>query len=92
MIKDDDETPADGPDASGNLIPPVLGLIGIGLLTWATWALGLIDNPSGDGFSHCAAILDDHARLACYDNLSIPRQPAKGAVAPFHARAQEKTQ
>jgi hypothetical protein len=71
--------------ASGNLIPPILGLIGVGLLAWGGWALGLIDNPSGDGFAHCAAIQDDHARLACYDKLSAPRQPAKGAVAPFRA-------
>ena len=90
MIEDDDEAAADGSDASGNLIPPILGLVGIGLLAWGGWALGLIDNPSGDQFSRCAAITDDHARLACYDKLSIPRQPAKGAVAPFHARSQEE--
>ena len=90
MIEDDDEAPADGSDASGNLIPPILGLVGIGLLAWGAWTLGLIDNPSGDRFSHCAAITDDHARLACYDKLSISRQPAKGAVAPFSTRAQEE--
>ena len=88
MIRHDDvqEDEAE-PPASSNLIPPILGLIGVGLLAWGGWELGLIDNPSGDEFSHCTAIRDDHARLACYDKLSIPRQPAKGAVAPFHARS-----
>jgi hypothetical protein len=92
VIEDDDEAPANGSDASGNLIPPLLGLLGIGLLTWGGWVLGLIDNPSGDQFSHCAAITEEHARLACYDKLSIPRQPAKGAGAPVHARSQEEPQ
>ena len=78
--------------ASANLIPPILGLIGVGLLAWGGWALGLIDNPSGDEFSHCAAIRDDRARLACYDKLSAPRQPAKGAVAPFHTRSHQESQ
>jgi hypothetical protein len=92
VIEEEDEVSADGADVSGNLIPPILGLVGIGLLTWGAWVLGLIDNPSGDRFSHCAAITDDHARLACYDKLSIPHQPAKGAVAPFRTHAQEEPQ
>jgi len=93
MIRHDkaDEEGSEIP-ASGNLIPPILGLIGVGLLAWGGWALGLIDNPSGDGFSHCAAIQDDHARLACYDKLSAPRQPAKGAVAPFRAASPWESQ
>jgi len=90
--EEDGEVPANGSEASGNLIPPILGLAGIGLLVWGGWVLGLLDNPSGDQFSHCAAITDDHERLACYDKLSVPRQPAKGAVVRFHTRSQEEPQ
>jgi hypothetical protein len=90
MIEDDDEAPANGSDASSNLIPPILGLAGIGLLAWGGWVLGLLDNPSGDQFSHCGAIADDRARLACYDKLSVSHQPAKGAVARFHTRSHEE--
>src|SRR5262245_41951443 len=72
--------PADGERAiAGNLFAPILGVIGIGVLAGLVWALGLTD-PSRDEASHCATIANDHARLACYDNLSGPRQPAKGAL------------
>ena len=92
VVEDDEEEAANGPEASGNLLPPILGLIGIGLLAWGGWVLGLIDNPSGHQFSQCAAIPDDQARLACYDKLPDSHQPAKGAFAPFHARSQEEPQ
>jgi hypothetical protein len=73
---------ADDPSPTANLLPPVLGLIGIALAC-AVWALGLIGNLSGDGFSHCAGMADDAARLACYDQLDTPHPPARGALAPL---------
>jgi hypothetical protein len=65
---------------SRNLFPPILGLVGIGLLAFMVWAFGLSNNPVGAEFLQCSAIGDDHARLVCYDNLNLPRQPAKGAL------------
>jgi hypothetical protein len=46
------------------------------------WAFGPSGSYQEDAFSHCAAIADDSARLACYDQLATPRPPAKGALAP----------
>src|SRR4051812_42879613 len=66
-----------------NLFPPILGLAGIGLLAFMVWAIGPSNSPLGTEFLLCSAINDDHARLACYDNLNPPRQPAKGALGPF---------
>jgi hypothetical protein len=66
----------------GNLLPPILGLIGIGVLACATWAFGPTGERLGDELSHCAAIADDLVRLACYDHLALPQPPAKGAFAP----------
>jgi len=83
--------PEDRP-VSDNLLPPILGLIGIGLLACGAWFVGHTDSPSGDALSHCAAITDDHARLACYDKLSLPQQPAKSTLAPLHNRPQERSQ
>ena len=77
---------------SGNLIPPILGLIGVGLLAWGGWVLGLTDNPSGREFSHCASIQDNNARLACYDEINIPHHPAKGAFAPSQLGTHENSQ
>ena len=68
---------------SSNLLAPILGLAGIGLLACAVWALGLNNQPRDD-YLRCPSIADDHARLACYDNLNSPRQPAKGALVPLH--------
>lgn len=65
---------------SRNLFPPILGLVGIGLLALTVWTFGLSNNPLGAEFLQCSAIDDDHARLVCYDNLNSPRQPAKGAL------------
>ena len=73
---------ADDPPPSANLLPPVLGLLGIGVLACAVWAFGLNGNYSEDGFSHCVAVADDSARLACYDQLAAPHPPARGALAP----------
>jgi hypothetical protein len=81
------ENEAEDRAASGNLLPPILGLIGIGVLACATWALGPTGGGRlGDELSHCAATADDLARLACYDHLAFPERPAKGAFAPSLTR------
>jgi hypothetical protein len=73
---------AEDPPLFANLLPPVLGLIGIGVLACAVWAWGLNDNYSGEALLNCSAITNGPARLACYDQLAMPHQPAKGALAP----------
>ena len=39
--------------------------------------------PRSEYLQHCARIADGLGRLACYDNLATPQQPAKGAIAPI---------
>jgi hypothetical protein len=73
---------ADDPPLSANLLPPVLGLIGIGALACAVWAFGFNDNYSGVELVPCAVIANDPSRLACYDQIATPHSPAKGALAP----------
>ena len=81
---------ADDPPLSANLLPPVLGLIGIGALACAVWAFGFNDNyPAGDQLP-CAAISSDPVRLACYDQLDTPHPPAKGALAPVRIHPPEE--
>ena len=77
---------------SRNLFPPILGLAGIGLLAFMVWALGLSNNPSGAELLQCSAINDDHARLVCYDSLSAPHQPAKGALGILPQNLHERRQ
>jgi hypothetical protein len=92
--RDDSEqlSGADEQPVSGNLIPPILGLLGIGLIALGVWAFGLPDNPSGNALSQCAAITDDRGRLGCYDQIAAPHQPAKGAIAPLLTRSKEDSQ
>jgi hypothetical protein len=95
MLPADDSKQANGTEdqtVSGNLIPPILGLLGIGLLACGVWIVGLSDNPSSNAFSQCSAIADDRTRLGCYDQLATPHQPAKGAIAPLHSRSKEDSQ
>ena len=73
-----------------NLLPPVLGLIGIGVLACAVWAWSLDDNYPGAELENCAVITDGPARLACYDHLAMPHQPAKGALAPVRTHPPEE--
>jgi hypothetical protein len=73
---------AGAPPLSANLLPPILGLIGIGALACAAWALGFNDNHSGAERVACAGIANDPSRLACYDQIVAPHSPAKGALAP----------
>ena len=73
---------AEEPPVFANLLPPMLGLMGIGVLACAVWALGLAGNHSGEEFLQCSVIADDPARLACYDQLAVPHEPAKGGLAP----------
>lgn len=94
VIPRDDPEKLNGDDrpVSGNLIPPMLGLLGIGLIALGVWAFGLSDNQPGSALSQCAAITDDRGRLGCYDQLTAPHQPAKGAIAPLHTRSPERPQ
>jgi len=69
--------------ASRNVLPVMLGLVGIGAVVCAVWALGLqTDRWTSEKLGSCVLIPDDHARLACYDDIAMFHQPAKGAFAP----------
>ena len=68
--------------ARGNVLPVVLGLVGIGVVAGAMWALGPADGGPGERLAPCILITDDHARLACYDQIATLHPPAKGAFAP----------
>jgi hypothetical protein len=72
--------PANDSPLSANLLPPVLGLLAIGLVAWAVGVLD--DNQPEDAPMPCAAIVSDPARLDCYDRRALPHPPAKGALAP----------
>jgi hypothetical protein len=67
----------------GNVLPVALGLIGIGMVVCAMWALGPADSARpGERLAPCILIAADHARLACYDQIATLHPPAKGAFAP----------
>jgi hypothetical protein len=78
----DPDNRSDSPPVFANLLPPILGLVGIGVLACAVWASGLTGISTGEDLLRCSAVTDDLARLACYDRLTVPRDPAKGALAP----------
>ncbi len=82
---------AEDPPVSAYLLPPLLGLFGIGVLACAVWASGFNDNYSGEALSRCLAIADGPARLACYDRLAAPHEPAKGALAPRRIHPSEES-
>jgi hypothetical protein len=76
------DEPRDLP-ARGNVLPVVIGLIGIGAVVCAMWALGPTDGGRpGERLAPCVLIADDHARLACYDQIATLHPPARGAFAP----------
>jgi hypothetical protein len=75
---------------SVNLIPPLLGLIGIAALVYIMSAFGLPLGLGGDDPSHCADIPDGQARLVCYDQTARPHSPAKGAFAPVGTHEHER--
>jgi hypothetical protein len=57
-------------------------LIGIGGIAFYTWSVGESTMQSLANRMHrCATVVDDTARLSCYDSLGS-RQPARGAKAP----------
>jgi hypothetical protein len=69
--------------ARDNVLPVVLGLLGIGVVVCAMWALGpAYDSGHGERLAPCILIANDHARLACYDQIATLHPPAKGAFAP----------
>lgn len=66
----------------GNVLPPVLGLIGIAAVVCVMWALDPDERGSGERFTHCVPIANEQARLACYDQIAALHQPARGAFVP----------
>jgi hypothetical protein len=48
---------------------------------WTVWMVFGTDTEHA-GFEHCLHLTQDRARLACYDAIAAPRQPARGAIAP----------
>jgi hypothetical protein len=94
VTSQDVHDPADkteDPPVSAHLLPPLLGLFGIGVLACVVWALGFNDNHSGEELSRCLAITDGPARLACYDQLTAPHEPARGALAPLRTHPSEES-
>jgi hypothetical protein len=85
---DDRNETEDSP--SVNLIPPLLGLLGIGALVYIMSAFGLPPGLGNDDLSHCADIADARARLVCYDQVALPHSPAKGAFAPVGTYEHER--
>jgi hypothetical protein len=72
-----------------NIFPAILVLIGIAAVVSVTWALEPAGSRSREELTHCASIANDHARLACYDQVAAPRPPAKGAFAPAQVEPRE---
>jgi hypothetical protein len=69
--------------ARGNVLPVALGLVGIGVVVCVMWAWGPADGSGpGERLAPCILIADNHARLACYDQVATLHPPAKGAFAP----------
>jgi hypothetical protein len=76
--------------ARGNVLPVVLGLIGIGVVVCAMRALGpAYDRGPGERLAPCILIAEEHARLACYDQIATLHPPAKGAFAPTENHREE---
>jgi|tagenome__1003787_1003787.scaffolds.fasta_scaffold20912540_2 hypothetical protein len=75
---------------SANRFPLILVLVGFSLLVLVGWSLGL--SGELDDLTRCGAITHDEARLACYDKLAVPQQPAKGALGFLQTERPEKAQ
>jgi hypothetical protein len=78
------------PSPSMNLVPPLVGLLVIGVIVYLVSAIGPNDGQAGADISSCATIADTRARLSCFDKLTAPPTPAKGALAPFGSQARER--
>jgi hypothetical protein len=76
----------------GNVIPPVLGLIGIAAVVCVMWALDPAERGSGERFTPCVSIANEQVRLACYDQIAALHQPAKGAFAPAQIQPRKGSQ
>lgn len=85
-----DDDISDEPSPSMNLVPPLLGLIVIGLIVYLASVMEPADRLAGSDFSSCATLADRRERLTCYDQLTTPPSPAKGALAPFGSQALER--
>jgi hypothetical protein len=44
-----------------------------------------------DDLQRCRGIAEDQARLACYDEATAPKQPAKGGMAPAITQINPRT-
>jgi hypothetical protein len=78
------------PSPSMNLVPPLLGLLVIGVIVYLVSVFAPGDRQAGGDPSSCTAIADPRARLACFDQFTTPPTPAKGALAPFGSQARER--
>jgi hypothetical protein len=73
-----------------NIVPAILVLIGIAAVVSVTWALEPAGGGSRGELTQCASIANDHARLACYDQVAAAsRPPARGAFAPAQIEPRE---
>ncbi len=93
-LRDEGDAPgsnAEDSQLSGNLLPPVLGLVGIGVLACAVWAFGLNGNYPAEELLRCSAISDGPLRLVCYDQVAMVHEPAKGALAPIRIYPPEES-
>jgi hypothetical protein len=86
--QDDSDVTEDRP--SVNLVPPLLGLLGIGALFYIMSTFGWPPGHGSDDLSHCADITDGRARLVCYDKFGGSPSPAKGAFAPIGTHERER--
>lgn len=66
-----------------NLVPPLVGLLLIGVIVYAMSVIGVPLAQDDSDPAHCAPIADAPARLLCYDQTATPQAPAKGALAPL---------
>jgi len=71
-------------EADVDLALPAAAAVCIGAIALAVWVFANenASTSAQESFRECVAITENSARLACYDNLAAPHQPAKGANAP----------
>jgi len=91
-VSTDDHSAEQDQAVLANLFPRIFALIPIGLVACTAWAVGQSNTQLADELSDCWAIADNHVRLVCYDKVSAPRQPAKGALGPLGPNSHEKLQ
>jgi hypothetical protein len=78
------------PSPSVNLVPPLLGLLVIGVIVYIMSIVGPADPLASNDPARCMSIADGRERLACYDQFTASPSPAKGALAPLGSQARER--